>query len=72
MPAPRRSAPARWSRRPPGSSAPGSSTRSGSRPCAATATRGAFELAATVDYFFGYDATTGVVADWMYDKLTET
>ncbi|MEV6792260.1 cobaltochelatase subunit CobN [Streptomyces sp. NPDC051320] len=34
--------------------------------------KGAFELAATVDYLFGYDATTGVVADWMYDKLTET
>ncbi|MFF9244671.1 cobaltochelatase subunit CobN [Streptomyces sp. NPDC014776] len=34
--------------------------------------KGAFELAATVDYLFGYDATTGVVADWMYDKLTKT
>ncbi|MFF7554911.1 cobaltochelatase subunit CobN [Streptomyces olivaceus] len=34
--------------------------------------KGAFELAATVDYLFGYDATTGVLADWMYDKLTET
>ncbi|WP_340380222.1 cobaltochelatase subunit CobN [Streptomyces sp. SS7] len=34
--------------------------------------KGAFELAATVDYLFGYDATTGVVADWMYDKLTQT
>ncbi|AWK10260.1 cobaltochelatase subunit CobN [Streptomyces spongiicola] len=33
--------------------------------------KGAFELAATVDYLFGYDATTGVVADWMYDKLAE-
>ncbi|MGW5005286.1 cobaltochelatase subunit CobN [Streptomyces parvulus] len=33
--------------------------------------KGAFELAATVDYLFGYDATTGVIADWMYDKLTE-
>ena len=32
--------------------------------------KGAFELAATVDYLFGYDATTGVVADWMYEKLT--
>ncbi|WP_433472638.1 cobaltochelatase subunit CobN [Spirillospora sp. CA-142024] len=32
--------------------------------------KGAFELAATVDYLFGYDATTGVMADWMYDKLT--
>ncbi|MFI6484750.1 cobaltochelatase subunit CobN [Nonomuraea sp. NPDC050663] len=33
--------------------------------------KGAFELAATVDYLFGYDATTGVMADWMYDKLTQ-
>jgi cobaltochelatase CobN len=33
--------------------------------------KGAFELAATVDYLFGYDATAGVVADWMYEKLTE-
>jgi cobaltochelatase CobN len=31
--------------------------------------RGAMELAATVDYLFGYDATTGVVADWMYEGL---
>ncbi|SNS66769.1 cobaltochelatase CobN subunit [Geodermatophilus pulveris] len=34
--------------------------------------KGAFELAATVDYLFGYDATTGVVADWMYEKLART
>jgi cobaltochelatase CobN len=34
--------------------------------------KGAFEMAATVDYLFGYDATTGVVADWMYQKLAET
>ncbi|GGK43163.1 cobaltochelatase CobN [Pilimelia terevasa] len=34
--------------------------------------KGAFELAATVDYLFGYDATTGVVADWMYEKLAHT
>jgi cobaltochelatase CobN len=34
--------------------------------------KGAFELAATVDYLFGYDATAGVVADWMYQKLTES
>ncbi|MFC4534698.1 cobaltochelatase subunit CobN [Sphaerisporangium dianthi] len=34
--------------------------------------KGAFELAATVDYLFGYDATTGVVADWMYDTLAAT
>ncbi len=32
--------------------------------------KGAFEMAATVDYLFGYDATAGVVQDWMYDKLT--
>ncbi|MGL5866769.1 MAG: cobaltochelatase subunit CobN, partial [Dermatophilaceae bacterium] len=31
--------------------------------------KGAFELAATVDYLFGYDATAGVVHDWMYDRL---
>ena len=29
-------------------------------------------LAATADYLFGYDATAGVVEDWMYEKLTET
>jgi cobaltochelatase CobN len=34
--------------------------------------KGAFELAATVDYLFGYDATAGVVQDWMYEKLTES
>jgi cobaltochelatase CobN len=32
--------------------------------------KGAFEMAATVDYLFGYDATAGVVEDWMYEKLT--
>ena len=31
--------------------------------------KGAFEMAATVDYLFGYDATTGVMADWMYERL---
>ncbi|MGN2637548.1 cobaltochelatase subunit CobN [Nocardia takedensis] len=34
--------------------------------------KGAFEMAATVDYLFGYDATTDVVADWMYEKLSES
>ena len=34
--------------------------------------KGAFELAATVDYLFGYDATAGVVQDWMYEQLTES
>jgi cobaltochelatase CobN len=32
--------------------------------------KGAFEMAATVDYLFGWDATTGVLADWQYEKLT--
>ena len=32
--------------------------------------KGAFEMAATVDYLFGYDATTGTVEDWMYEALT--
>ncbi|MDQ1321298.1 MAG: cobaltochelatase CobN [Actinomycetota bacterium] len=32
--------------------------------------KGAFEMAATVDYLFGYDATAGVMADWMYEELT--
>jgi cobaltochelatase CobN len=33
--------------------------------------KGAFELAATVDYLFGYDATTGVVDDWMYEAVAD-
>jgi cobaltochelatase CobN len=33
--------------------------------------KGAFEMAATVDYLFGYDATAQVVDDWMYAQLTE-
>jgi cobaltochelatase CobN len=32
--------------------------------------KGAFEMAATVDYLFGYDATAGAMADWMYEQLT--
>ncbi|HSV38734.1 MAG TPA: cobaltochelatase subunit CobN [Nocardioidaceae bacterium] len=34
--------------------------------------KGAFELAATVDYLFGYDATAGVVADHMYEALAQS
>ncbi|WP_024796924.1 cobaltochelatase subunit CobN [Tomitella biformata] len=34
--------------------------------------KGAFEMSATVDYLFGYDATTGVVHDWMYESLAQT
>lgn len=33
--------------------------------------KGAFELVATVDYLFGYDATARVVEDWMYQRVTE-
>jgi cobaltochelatase CobN len=33
--------------------------------------KGAFELSATVDYLFGYDATTGVVEDWVYEAVAE-
>lgn len=31
--------------------------------------KGAAELAATVDYLFGYDATTDVASDWMYEDV---
>ncbi len=31
--------------------------------------KGAFELSATVDYLFGYDATANVVEDWMYREV---
>jgi len=31
--------------------------------------KGALEMAATVDYLFGFDATAGVVDDWMYDRV---
>ncbi|HMC51954.1 MAG TPA: cobaltochelatase subunit CobN, partial [Acidimicrobiales bacterium] len=31
--------------------------------------KGAFELAATVDYMFGYDASARVVQDWMYERV---
>ncbi|HEX3542379.1 MAG TPA: cobaltochelatase subunit CobN, partial [Acidimicrobiales bacterium] len=32
--------------------------------------KGAFELSATVDYLYGYDATAHVVEDWMYERVT--
>ena len=34
--------------------------------------KGALEMAATVDYLYGYDATAGVVDDWMYERVAET
>jgi cobaltochelatase CobN len=33
--------------------------------------KGALELAATVDYLFGYDATAQVVDDWMYEQTAQ-
>ena len=33
--------------------------------------KGAFEMAATVDYLFAYDATTHVVTDYMYHGIAE-
>ena len=34
--------------------------------------KGGLELTATVDYLFGYDATAGVVDDWMYEQVAQT
>jgi cobaltochelatase CobN len=33
--------------------------------------KGAFEMAASIDYLFGYDATAQVVQDWMYEGVTQ-
>jgi cobaltochelatase CobN len=33
--------------------------------------KGALELSATVDYLFGYDATAGVMQDWMYEQVAQ-
>ncbi len=33
--------------------------------------KGAFEMAATVDYLFAYDATTDLVADYQYAQVTD-
>ena len=34
--------------------------------------KGALEMAATVDYLFGYDASAGVVEDWMYERVADS
>jgi cobaltochelatase CobN len=34
--------------------------------------KGAFEMAATVDYLFGYEATAGVIDDWMFEDLSRS
>ncbi len=33
--------------------------------------KGALEMAATIDYLFGYDATAEVVEDWMYEEVAQ-
>jgi cobaltochelatase CobN len=33
--------------------------------------KGALEMAATVDYLFGFDATAHVAEDWMYEQVAE-
>jgi cobaltochelatase CobN len=33
--------------------------------------KGGFEMAASLDYLFAYDASTGRVPDWSYGALTE-
>lgn len=34
--------------------------------------KGAFEMAASVDYMFAYDATTSIVDDYQYEQVTDT
>ena len=34
--------------------------------------KGGFEMAATTDYLFGYDATAGVAEDWMYEGIARS
>ncbi len=34
--------------------------------------KGAFEIAATLDYMFAYDATTNLVEDFMYESFAQT
>ncbi|CUB02636.1 cobaltochelatase subunit CobN [Marinomonas fungiae] len=34
--------------------------------------KGAFEMTATVDYLFAYDATTDLIADYQYEQVTES
>lgn len=33
--------------------------------------KGALEMAATVDYLFGYDATARIADDWMYEQIAQ-
>jgi len=33
--------------------------------------KGAADLSATVDYLFGYDSTSGVAEDWIYEQISQ-
>ena len=33
--------------------------------------KGAFEMTASVDYMFAYDATTNLIADYQYEKVSD-
>ncbi len=33
--------------------------------------KGAFEMAASIDYLFAYDATTNLIADYQYQKVAD-
>ena len=33
--------------------------------------KGAFEMGATIDYLFAYDATTDLIADYQYEQVTD-
>ena len=33
--------------------------------------KGAFEMAASVDYMFAYDATTGLIDDYQYERVVD-
>ena len=48
---------------------PVSSIPNGSAVLCATAIKGAFEIAATVDYMFAFSATTGAVRDHHFDAV---
>ena len=34
--------------------------------------KGAFEFSATLDYLYGYDATTNLVSSWAYESIYKT
>ena len=34
--------------------------------------KGAFEMSASLDYLFAYDASTGYVPNWCYSEITST